>query len=750
MGIFRNRPLAFACVVSALAALFCYCADLSFVLPISIALFSVGCGLLILFSFLRRMGFFQVTAILSLLLSSVLLFSSWMFFGLQVRSLADSDGKTVAAEGIVTERLETDQFYSQFAMTLTELDGAKTSRRVILSCEYLSALRVGERVRVNAKVSSFSEHASETVAYRIADGYSGMLTCSESRDCSLISNENFYFRMRLSQWNARLSERLSECIGGERGGLAAALLLGNRSYLHAADTLNFRRAGVSHLLALSGLHVGILIAAIERFLRLLRVPRIARVFPMIGLSVAYLMLTGGAPSTTRAVIMATLLSCAFLVRRSYDAFTAVSVALFLILAVQPYAIADVGLWLSFCAAGSIVIFFPAVRKAFERHGRAPRGVRRYLERFGKALIFASAVGLFAFSATLPLTAAFFGEVSILSVPVTLILSPFITVGLVLSILSLLLPLPPVLFLTGKVMGVMRGIVLFASNRRGITVLLQDGATRILIVLMTVMLLLFAVLRLKRRILLGIPVLLTVAALISAYFAVQFGSPDVRATYSNQGTDEFLLFSSGRKAVAVDLSTGNRNYASRLADALHEDGYTELEELVLTHYHATATYLVDRVATKMKVRTLRLPVPLNESETAIAARIQEEAERYGIACILSDECRTIKGLTLQTVHDAANGETAALLFAKASEQSLVWFTPRARSSEQSILLTDQLMTADSIIVGVHGISSQRTCKLPQNHASTVILGGGADRLSVQGIQKETTLLTAPLTYRFRLQ
>ena len=201
---------------------------------------------------------------------------------MQVSSLADSDGKTVAAEGIVTERLETDQFYSHFSMTLTELDGAKTSRRVILSCEYLSALRAGERVRVTAKVSSFSERASETEAYRIADGFSGVLICSDSNDCHVISSGNFSFRTRLSEWNARLSERLSDRIGGASGGLAAALLLGNRSYLFATDTLNFRRAGVSHLLALSGLHVGILIAAIERFLKLLRVPRFARVFPMIG------------------------------------------------------------------------------------------------------------------------------------------------------------------------------------------------------------------------------------------------------------------------------------------------------------------------------------------------------------------------------------------------------------------------------------------------------------------------------------
>ena len=679
-----------------------------------------------------------------------MLFASWTFFGLQVNAFDDLDCKTVTAEGIVTERLETDQFYSQFAMTLTELDGEKTSRRVILSCEYLSALRVGERIRVKAKVSSFSEQASETDAYRIADGFSGILNCSDSNDCHVISDGNFSFRMRLSEWNTRLSERLSARIGGANGGLASAILLGNRSHLFATDTLNFRRAGVSHLLALSGLHVGILIAAIERFLRLLHVPRFARVIPMIGLSIGYLMLTGGAPSTTRAVIMATLVSCAFLVRRSYDAFTAVSVALFLILTVQPYAIADIGLWLSFCAAGSIVIFFPSVRKAFERHGRAPRGIRRYVERFGKTLIFACAVGLFAFCATLPLTAAFFGEVSVLSVPVTLLLSPLITLGLVFALLSLFFPLSPVFFLTEKIMGAMRGIVLFASNQRGITVRLQDGATRVLIVLMTATLLLFAVLRLKRRIFLGIPVVLSVAVLISAYFTVPFWSKDIRGTYSNQGSDEFLLYSSGRKAVAVDLSTGNRNYASRLANALHEDGYTELEELVLTHYHATATYLVGRVATKMKVRALRMPVPLNESETAISMRIKEEAERYGIICILSDECQTIKGLTLQTVHDAANGETAALLFAKASEQSMVWFTPRARSSEQSVFLNDKLLTANQIIVGVHGISAQRTYELPQNRASTVIIDGEENRISVQGIQKGTTVLTAPLTYRFRLQ
>lgn len=723
MNIFRGRPLAFACVSASLFALLCFSFDFPFRLPLSVALVAVGFGMFLCFRIRRRLPAVWVAIGLSAVLTAILIFGSWTFFSLQVKPFSDSEGATVTAEGIVIGRMETDGGYGNFAVSLTELDGKRMNRRVLLSCEYPSALRAGERVRFRATVASFSGEARDEATYRFADGFSGKLICSDFFECFVISNGNAPFRTWLSERNADFSERLVTRVGRENGGLAAALLLGNRSFLSATDTLCFRRAGISHLLALSGLHVGILIAAVERLLRMLRVPRRIRAVPVVLLSVGYLMLTGGAPSTTRAVLMATLLYLAFLVRRNYDPFTAISVALFLILAVRPYAVADVGLWMSFCAAGGIVVFLPAVRRYFERRGTAPGGVRRWLRGVAYAALSTLAVGMFAFCATLPLSAVFFGEVSVLSVPVTLFLSPLVAVGLVLSALSLFFPLPPISRAASLLLGAIRAVAARAADGRDVTVLFRDGRTLTLLTLMTAVFLLFAVIRLRRRVLIGIPLLLAVATVVSAFAAIPPVSRGVSVTYSDCGTEEFLLFSRGGKAVAVDLSGGGRNYARGLIGSLHGENCTELEELILTRYRSSESYSVSRVFAKVKVRTLRLPTPLTEDETAIAARIAEEAARFGVACVFSDECEAIKGLSLRVGRDRADGETVAFLTAEADGHTALWTE------------TDQIPSESAALKAAHA-------------KADVLIGG--DNRTVCGVSPQAETVGATGTCRFYLK
>ncbi|MBQ3638891.1 MAG: ComEC/Rec2 family competence protein [Clostridia bacterium] len=707
MDVFRGRPLAFACVSASLFALICFSLDISFRLPLAVAFAAVGFGMFLWLRIRRRLPAVWMAMSLSAVLAAVLLLGSWSFFELQVKPFSASEGETVTAEGVVTERMETSGGYGNFAVNLTELDGNRVNRRVLLSCEYASALRAGEHVRFSATVASFSGEARDEANYRLADGFCGVLVCSDPSDCSVLSRESGSFRAWFSERNAAFSERLVTRVGRENGGLAAALLLGNRSFLAATDALRFRRAGISHLLALSGLHVGILIAAVERLLRLLRVPRVFRAVPVVLFSVGYLMLTGGAPSTARAVLMATVLYLAFLVRRNYDPITAISFALFLILAFRPHAVADLGLWMSFCAAGAIVVFVPAVRKFFERRGQAPRGIRKRLQSFLWGTLLTLSVGLFAFCATLPLSAVFFGEVSVVSVPVTMLLSPLVAVGLVLSALSLTLPFPPLLHLTSRMLGAVRTVAARVADGRGITVLFRDRGTMVLLILMTATFLLFSVIRLRQRGLLVLTLLLAVATVVSAYAAIPPASHGVAVTYSDPGAEEFLLFTRGGKAVAVDLSDGRRNYLRNLSKSLHDETCTELEELILTRYRSSEAYLLNRIFAGVKVRVLRLPTPLTDDETAIAARLSEEAERFGVACVFSDESETVKGLSLRVGRDCVDGETIAFVTAEADGRAALW-TEADQIPSESAVLRGAYAEADLLIGGenltLYGASS----------------------------------------------
>ena len=165
----------------------------------------------------------------------------------------------------------------------------------------------------------------------------------------------------------------------------------------------------------------ILIGFAELLLRKMRLPKLVRSILIPLLALGYLCLTGFSLSTVRAVLMACVLYLAFLSRARYDSFTALCAALMLILFVTPYAVWDLSLWMSFLAAAAIVIFSPACQKFLEerkQNWRLPMWCFSPVRGFLTALF----VGVIANLGLLLLSAVTFGELSILSVPVTMLLS----------------------------------------------------------------------------------------------------------------------------------------------------------------------------------------------------------------------------------------------------------------------------------------------------------------------------------------
>ena len=720
MDLFHNRPFALASFSAVVLTLAVTALEISHRWIFSLVLLFGAILLLGIALVRRKCGKGQSTAILFCLLAAVLLFGSWSFFNRKVDFLKAQSGKTVTAEGVVLERIGTSASQSTFAFSLEELDGDRIDQEVLLKCGYLSALRAGERVRVTGTVEGFASLKEDPdVSFSVSEGLSGILNCAEAKDCSVVASGERLLRVKLSEWNAALSEKLVERLGKREGGLAAALVLGNRSFLSAVDTVAFRRVGISHFLALSGLHVGILIAAVECLLRLFRVPRAFRIWAIIPLSVFYLAVTGASPSTVRAVCMAAMLSVAFLLRRNYDSPTAIFTVLFIILAVQPCSIVDNGLWLSFLAAGGIVIFVPAVRKALA--DQKPKKAIHPVKRVGKALLLSLSVGAFAFAATLPISAFLFGEASILSVPATLVLSPLLSVALVFSALSLLIPVQPIYWITEKLLLLLRWAAFALSEWRGITVRLQDRITLILIVVLAISLFLCAVLKFRKKLFAVTPLVFVVLAFLSAYSVHWFGQKAVQTAYFSQKSNEYLLFSVRGKATLVDLSGGNRNDSYQIVGELHSMGCTELEELALTHYHAPATYLLNCLAEKVKIRTLLLPTPANGEETAVSERLAEEAELLGIRCEIADRSSALPDLTIQWMHDAGIKEPAVTVVAQTDQASMVWCNSQFSSAAQTKFFRQYAAGANVFLFGQHGSTSGERRELPAIGAAKIFVG-----------------------------
>lgn len=137
-----------------------------------------------------------------------------------------------------------------------------------------------------------------------------------------------------------------------------SILLGDRSFLSSGIKQTLNGAGLAHVLSLSGMHVAILFSIFLILLFPLSLFGYNKSRKIIGLILiwGYVLLTGGAPSTVRASIMASFIVIAFILERKNSALNALLTAVVLILIINPYNLWDIGLQMSFLCVASILIF----------------------------------------------------------------------------------------------------------------------------------------------------------------------------------------------------------------------------------------------------------------------------------------------------------------------------------------------------------------------------------------------------------
>ena len=249
------------------------------------------------------------------------------------------------------------------------------------------------------------------------------------------------YRLRM-----RLSRAVQEALPGPVGGFAAAITTGDRSGIAEADYDALRASNLAHLLAISGLHMGLLTGLVFGAIRLglAALPRAALVWPAkkiaaVGALVTgagYLALSGGNVATERAFIMVAVMFGAVLADRRAVTLRSVAVAALIVLSFKPEALYGPGFQMSFAATTALV----AVYGAFRTRGVSPARWPRWLRLVGGVALSSLIAGL----ATAPIGAAHFNQLphyglvaNVLSVPLMgLVIMPGAILAAVLAPLGL--------------------------------------------------------------------------------------------------------------------------------------------------------------------------------------------------------------------------------------------------------------------------------------------------------------------------
>ena len=199
-----------------------------------------------------------------------------------------------------------------------------------------------------------------------------------------------------------MTQRIQAGIPGSLGGIASALITGERGGIAEADEQALRDAGLAHVLAIAGLHMALMGGGIFWLLRALlaAVPAIALRYPIkkwaaaaaLGASGFYLVISGAAPPAVRAFVMLAMVMTAILLDRPALSMRALGLAAAILLLLRPEAIVEPGFQMSFAAVAGLVA---VAEWEMRRERRAPRGP---LYRYAHSIVTTSLVGSLA---TLP-------------------------------------------------------------------------------------------------------------------------------------------------------------------------------------------------------------------------------------------------------------------------------------------------------------------------------------------------------------
>ena len=210
----------------------------------------------------------------------------------------------------------------------------------------------------------------------------------------------------IKKYRSSLLAKMKKGISDEESfSIASALLLGDKSYLSEQTRNTFANTGAMHVLAVSGLHVGIIAGVFQWILSILlpnkwRWAKLLKTALLLVVIWGFATLTGFSPSVMRSACMFSLLILAWTYKESADIFNSVFLSALILLLVNPNLLFDVGFQLSYCAVLGIIYFQPYLSQAFY----IPNVLLRYAWEI-------TSVSITATISTLPLSLFYFNYTS---------------------------------------------------------------------------------------------------------------------------------------------------------------------------------------------------------------------------------------------------------------------------------------------------------------------------------------------------
>ena len=241
------------------------------------------------------------------------------------------------------------------------------------------------------------------------------------------------FTERLYQLNRNCGRAISHRLPEESAAVLRAISLGDKSTMSNSLKDDLKISGLSHMTAVSGMHVTTFISAVYILLSLLKRNQYKFFLPVCGVILLFMLFTGASPSVVRASVMSVLALVAYKLYRKEDSLTSLGFAAGIIAVLNPFAVFDVGFILSFGATLGILLFGAPLQNRllawFHLAGR-----KGFWIKILQALVATFSVTFSAQLFLLPLVSVLFGYTSLWGFITNILAAPLLSVMLVCGLL----------------------------------------------------------------------------------------------------------------------------------------------------------------------------------------------------------------------------------------------------------------------------------------------------------------------------
>ncbi len=332
------------------------------------------------------------------------------------------DGQNFTVDAVVTEVVN-KQEYSLVDIKVTDSRGMLPDGTKLSLTYYNDTLSVGNEITAEVKLSGIDDSV-----YKRSNYSSGIFARGYIK--KLINKEygtNIYHS--LEKFKIKVNNILFSNMSYEHAAFGAALTVGNSEHISDDFYVDVRRSGVSHVIVVSGLHMAVICGSIHNAFNKIKFNRQASAVLTILFMVFFMALCGFTASVVRAGVMYGIYLSSRIFLKKRDGLNSLSIAVTIMLIHNPFLIWSVGFLLSASATGGIIVILPIMEKYIDRYVKQP--ILNWLLK-------ASSVTVSALITTLPISAYYFGEVSVVSVFTNILISFAVSVLLVLVVIGITL------------------------------------------------------------------------------------------------------------------------------------------------------------------------------------------------------------------------------------------------------------------------------------------------------------------------